>query len=120
MLPQRLIFLLLLIGLVPFVTMAQDYNPYQAIGKKAKILSASNGRYTEVFDYDSVQRIGTVLINIRTHRIVRLLPAGYLTGKGSDNSVSSRWYSIDPLAMKYPSFSPYNFAENNPIKNVDP
>lgn len=118
--PQRLIVLLLFAFLGPALASGQDYNPYKAIGKKATILSASGGRYVEVFDYDSVQRIGTVLINTITHRIVRLLTPAYLKGKGADNSVSSRWYSIDPLAMKYPSFSPYNFVENNPIKNVDP
>jgi RHS repeat-associated protein len=30
-----------------------------------------------------------------------------------------RWLSIDPLASKYPSLSPYNFVNNNPIIYVD-
>jgi RHS repeat-associated protein len=30
-----------------------------------------------------------------------------------------RWYSIDPLAEKYPWLSPYAFANNNPIRYVD-
>ncbi|MEM9980849.1 MAG: RHS repeat-associated core domain-containing protein, partial [Bacteroidota bacterium] len=33
---------------------------------------------------------------------------------------SGRWLSIDPLAVKYPGFSPYSFAGGNPIFNVDP
>ena len=35
----------------------------------------------------------------------------------SDLSV---WLSVDPLADKYPGWSPYNYCLNNPIKLVDP
>ena len=31
-----------------------------------------------------------------------------------------RWLSIDPLAEKYPGWSPYNYTLNNPIINFDP
>jgi RHS repeat-associated protein len=30
-----------------------------------------------------------------------------------------RWLSIDPLTKKYPSLSPYNFANNSPIITID-
>ena len=35
----------------------------------------------------------------------------------SDLSV---WLSVDPMASKYPSLSPYTYCANNPIKLVDP
>jgi RHS repeat-associated protein len=31
-----------------------------------------------------------------------------------------RWHTLDPLADKFISISPYNFSENNPMNKVDP
>ena len=105
---------------VSFTASAQEYNPFKSIGKKGKILTLSKGKYVEVFDYDTIQRIGTVLINIRTKKIVKLLNAEATFKKFSDNSSASRWYSPDPLADQFASLSPYNFVENNPINMIDP
>ncbi len=35
-------------------------------------------------------------------------------------SVQARFTQVDPHWAKYPSFSPYNYAANNPLKYVDP
>lgn len=32
----------------------------------------------------------------------------------------SLWMSVDPLAEKYPGWSPYNYTLNNPVRLVDP
>ena len=36
------------------------------------------------------------------------------------NSDLSIWLSVDPMAHKYPSLSPYTYCANNPIRLVDP
>ncbi len=33
---------------------------------------------------------------------------------------SGRWMSVDPLANKYPGWSPYNYVEDDPVLIVDP
>ena len=116
---KQLSVTLFLIGL-SFAAAAQDYNPYKSIGKKAKILTLSKGKYVEFFDYDTIQRIGTVMYNIRSKKIVRLLNVDSIYKKASNNTSTSRWYSPDPLSEKFASYSPYNFVENNPISKVDP
>ena len=67
-----------------------------------------------------MQRIGTVVINRRTKKIARLLNADSISNEVADNSTASRWYSVDPLAEKYRSISPYAFVANNPIIYKDP
>jgi hypothetical protein len=112
--------LLSLLLLPAVICCAQVDNPFESIGKKGKILTLSNGKYVETFDYDSVERIGSVLINIRTRKVVRLLKSNLTFRKYSDNSGVSRWWGKDPMAEKYYSQSPYGFALNNPILFNDP
>jgi hypothetical protein len=117
--PKQLFITICLLGFA-ITTMAQEYNPYKSIGKKAKILTLSHGKYLEFFDTDSIQRIGTVMINTRTKKIVKLLKEENVYQTATDYTSVSRWYSIDPLAEKFSSISPYVYAVNNPVLFVDP
>ncbi|QTY28296.1 RHS repeat-associated core domain-containing protein [Flavobacterium sp. CS20] len=44
----------------------------------------------------------------------------YYYGARYYNPKNSLWLSVDPLAEKYPSWSPYNYTMNNPVRYVDP
>lgn len=97
-----------------------EFNPFESIGKEGKMLTLSNGKYIEVEMYDSLQRIGSVIINRNTGEIHELLPIEDTSDFRYDPTTFSRWYSVDPMAAKYPSWSPYNFTSNNPILLIDP
>ena len=45
---------------------------------------------------------------------------GYFGARYMDHELMTMWLSVDPLADKYPSISPYNYCAWNPIKLVDP
>ncbi|MFT4023319.1 MAG: hypothetical protein QM664_06000 [Flavihumibacter sp.] len=105
----------LLLSLFAF---GQDKNPFESIGKKGNVLTLSNGKYEEQFDKDDVQQIGTALVNVRTKQVVRLLPEKE-TAQRLDNTVSSRFLSVDPLTSQFPFYSPYQYAGNKPIWATD-
>ena len=44
----------------------------------------------------------------------------YYYGARYYNPRTSLWLSVDPLAEKMPSWSPYNYTFNNPVKYTDP
>ncbi len=44
----------------------------------------------------------------------------YYYGARYYNPRVSQWLSVDPLAEKYPSISPYVYVANNPINAIDP
>lgn len=44
----------------------------------------------------------------------------YYYGARYYNPKLSAWYGVDPLAEDYPSWSPYVYTLNNPIKYIDP
>ena len=45
---------------------------------------------------------------------------GYFGARYMDHELMTMWLSVDPMADKYPSLSPYNYCAWNPIKLIDP
>ena len=45
---------------------------------------------------------------------------GYFGARYMDHELMTMWLSVDPLADKYPSLSPYAYCAWNPVKLVDP
>ena len=100
---------------------AQTYNPYKSIGREARVLTLSNGKYEEFFDTDTLEVIGSAILNTKTMKVIGFVVVDTLYPEASlEPELVSRWLSPDPLAAKYPSLSPYNFVANSPIYFVDP
>jgi hypothetical protein len=94
-------------------------NPFEQFGDKGKILTATNGRFNEFHDMDSVVQIGSVLLDVHKLKIVGDAPEDTVTNMPNP-TIISRWLSPDPLSEKYYQISPYAFVANNPILFVDP
>ena len=45
---------------------------------------------------------------------------GYFGARYMDHELMTMWLSVDPMADKYPSISPYNYCMWNPLRVVDP
>ena len=45
---------------------------------------------------------------------------GYFGARYMDHELITMWLSVDPMADKYPSISPYAYCAWNPVKLVDP
>jgi hypothetical protein len=115
---KKLITFIGLIILSFSVNGQKDFNPFESIGKEGKMLTLSNGKYMEVEMYDSLQRIGSVIINRNTGEIHELLPIDDTSEFRYDPTTFSRWYSLDPVVKAHES--PYAGFSNNPIWFIDP
>ena len=99
--------------------------PFKDYNYKVTVMTASDGYNYEFYDQEDTTRIGTVVINRLTRRIVKFVN---VTKDDFPDEVISRMYDpyvgrfwqIDPLADEFHDLSPYNFVENNPINNIDP
>lgn len=96
-------------------------NPFKKFGYTPKIATLSKGKYLEWHDLDSIVRIGSYSFHVKKKDIT-----GYNMDedKNSESTLrpelTSRWLSPDPLAEEFPSWSPYNFVMNNPLRYNDP
>ncbi|MCW5921848.1 MAG: hypothetical protein KIS77_05850 [Saprospiraceae bacterium] len=99
----------------------EPIQPFEELGIKVKVLTLSNGKYQESFPNDTTFRFGSVMFNRVTGEVVTVIENDTLYGEYNLKAeVVSRWLSPDPLAAKYPNWSPYNYAIDNPILFIDP
>jgi hypothetical protein len=99
----------------------EPIQPFEELGIKVKVLTLSNGKYQESFPNDTLLPIGSVLLNRVTGEIVSIVVKDSIEDEYSlQPEAVSRWLSPDPLAAKYPNWSPYTAFLNNPVLFVDP
>jgi|688.fasta_scaffold03698_5 hypothetical protein len=117
----RLLTLTTIVALWLSSSSSNAQNPYESLGVKVEPLTLSKGKYVEFFDIETVVQIGTVLFNTETNQVVAFLKTDTLYSESNlSPEIISRWLSPDPLASEFPSWSPYNYVLNNPIRLNDP
>lgn len=117
--PLKIVLSILL--LASFVTSNADEYPWKKYGFDLKVVTLSNGKYQEFHDLKDVVEIGSVLFNTQTQQIVGFVEKDTLYVEADLTPyIVSRWISPDPLSEEYSSWSPYNYALNNPIIFIDP
>jgi hypothetical protein len=98
----------------------EPIQPFEEMGIKVKVLTLSNGKYQESFPNDTTFRFGSVMFNRITGEVVTVIENDTLYGEYNLKAeVVSRWLSPDPLAAEFANQTPYNYAGNNPIMNID-
>jgi|GEM_PF-5068809 hypothetical protein len=72
----------------------------------------SKGKFKEDADQTDSTRVGSVVVNCQTGKVIRYLEEARVYDV-------SRFLSLDPLTATYPYYTPYQFAGNKPIYATD-
>lgn len=106
-------------------THAQNDNPYSVFGYQGKVLKTeeeiSGKQMLEIINQDTSNQIKTIALDTKNGKVLYYDKNNFLIK--SDTLYSEmvlRFLSPDPNEKNYPSLSPYNFVNNNPINAIDP
>lgn len=115
--------LLLFMAIVSPLCYGQNSDPYAIFGHQSKVEYKSS-QVTELLyikNQDTSSEIKALAFNAE-QRLLLLLGNNdeVLQKLEVEPQLFLRWLSVDPLASKYPSHTPYNFVGNMPINAIDP
>ena len=85
---------------------AQDYNPFGEEIRSYSRRDKFSGGVDDKYKFTGKERDKESNLD-------------YFGARYYDSEIG-RWLSVDPLAAKYPGWSPYNYCMNNPLGLVDP
>lgn len=96
-------------------------NPFKKYGFYPKIATLSKGKYLEAHDIDSIISIGSVRFNRKNREIVEFREIDLSDPDAQPYlDTAGRWFSPDPLSEEFSSWTPYNYAFNDPVNVIDP
>jgi hypothetical protein len=99
----------------------QAGNPFKRFGYTPKIATLSKGKYLEFHDLDSIVTIGSYSYHVKRKEITGYTKLDTVHPESTLRpEIISRWFSPDPLSDEFPSWSPYTFVYNNPVRFIDP
>lgn len=94
-------------------------SPFEELNNNRNYFSLSKNKYPEMKTSDNnFYTVGNICLNNAAQEIHYMPENNLAVSEIYDPVVFA--LSIDPLAEKYPTLSPYNFCANNPIIFVDP
>lgn len=112
---------LILFTLVSLNVLAQ--NPFESLGvpdKDVKFLTLSQGRYAEFHKDKDYEIIGSVIIDMKNKKIAGFVDRDTLYKNANyELETTTRFFTMDRFSEKYIELTPYQYAGNNPICNVD-
>ena len=89
-------------------------------GEEITMLTLSGGRYDEFHEYQDYERVGSVIIDMRTKKIAGFVNRDTIRDKAFfEIENNTRFFCMDRFSEKYIELTPYQYAANNPILNID-
>jgi len=118
---KNLTFYILLIFCYNSFAQSNNYHPYKHIGgDDIEMLTLSKGKYNEFFGADSIEIIGSAILNTNTMEVIGFVEKDTLYSEATlEPEIVSRFLSTDPLGAEFPYMSPYVYAGNMPIAYID-
>lgn len=114
--------LLTILAISSFAANAQNDNPYAVFGHKTNVVYETKlSDLFTIINKDTSSLIKAMAFNIEENYVIIIGKNDSIIKKENiDATQILRFISIDPHSKNYPSLSPYNFVDNNPITNIDP